>query len=86
MHTPKELKRGDKCPRDGGELRAVPVPSDADYQRAFDRENNHGLPEGVDTASPEQRAELGELFKCERCGYQARFAHEAAAGDAGAAK
>jgi hypothetical protein len=33
------LKRGDKCPRCGGSFKAARVPTDAEYAKAFDREN-----------------------------------------------
>jgi rRNA maturation endonuclease Nob1 len=67
------LKAGDACPACGGELKPARVASDADYSKAFDRENPVTLPPGTDTASPEQRAELGALHRCSTCGYQARF-------------
>ncbi len=73
------LKRGDKCPRCGGSFKAVRVPTDAEYQKAFDRENPGTLPEGCDTASPEQRAELGALHRCLDCKYETRFPQEAPA-------
>lgn len=59
------------CPNCGGVLAAARVPSDKDHAKAFDRENPGTLPEGSDTASPEQRAELGDLYRC-ACGYKTR--------------
>jgi len=50
---------------------AARVPTDKEYAKAFDRENPGTLPEGSDTASPEQRAELGALYRC-GCGYAHR--------------
>ena len=76
MSKPKELKRGDKCPADGGELKPAYVPSDDEWKKAFDRENPIALPPRADTASPEQRKELGELFRCNSCGYTTRFPAE----------
>lgn len=77
---PKHLKRGDACPRCGAhEWRAARIPTDAEYAKAFDRENSGSLPDGCDTASPAQRADLGDLYRCGSCGYQTRFMPEAAA-------
>lgn len=70
---PKTLTPGDACPACNGELRPVFVPSDEQYRKAFDRENPIALPAGADTASPEVRAELGDLHRCVTCGYQHRF-------------
>ncbi len=75
---PKVLKRGDACPACGGTLRPARVPSDDEYRKAFDRENPIALPPGSDTASPDQRADLGQLFRCQSCGYQHRFKDEPA--------
>lgn len=73
-----ELKPGDPCPRCRGELVAQRVPTDIEYHKAFDKETGVGLPEGVDTASPDQRAELGPLFTCSTCGYNHRYGVEKA--------
>ncbi len=78
----KELQRGDACPRCGDSFKAAPVPTDAQYAKAFDRELNPGLPEGMDTASPDQRAELGALHRCMQCGYCTRFLPDASAAKA----
>lgn len=85
MSKPKQLNRGDNCPNCGGELHPAPVPSDKDFARFTDRENPGHLPYGSDTASPDQRAELGELFVCDRCGYKTRFAAESDSGGGGQA-
>lgn len=69
-----ELKRGDACPNCGGVLQAARALTADEYRRTFDREQPLPVPSGVDTASPEQREELGDLFTCARCGYKARFA------------
>jgi hypothetical protein len=79
MAVVKELKRGEPCPACFGELKAAHVPTDEQYRRSFDKENPIALPPGADTANPEQRAELGELFRCTTCRYQTRFKPEAAA-------
>lgn len=76
MPQAKELKRGDPCPTCGGELKKAAVPTDDQWRHAVDRENPQALPPGVDTANPEQRKELGELYRCGTCGYTARFARE----------
>lgn len=68
----KELSKGDACPRCGGEFAAVRIPTATEYAKAFDRENPGSLPEGCDTASPDFRAEHGDLYRC-ACGYQTRF-------------
>lgn len=74
MSDPKPLKRGDSCPQCHGRFVLAPVPTDEQYRKAFDRENPGTLPPGYDTASPDQRAELGELHVCSGCGYWTRFA------------
>jgi len=79
----KTLNRGDQCPNCGGELHAAPVPTDKEFARFTDRENPGHLQHGADTASPEQRAELGELFVCDRCGYKTRFPAESSSGEGG---
>jgi hypothetical protein len=73
MAEPKVLKLGDPCPACGGDLKAAPVPSDEQFRKAFDRENPIMLPPGMDTAKPEDRAELGALHSCGACGYKTRF-------------
>lgn len=78
---PTDLKRGDACPNCGAEMHPAPVPSDKDFARFTDRENPGHLQAGADTANPDQRAELGELFACDRCGYKTRFPAEGNAGD-----
>lgn len=78
MGVVQELKRGDPCPADGGELRPAPVPTDEQFKKAFDRENPVPLAPSMDTANPQQRAELGELHRCVTCRYQTRFPVEAA--------
>lgn len=77
---PIELELGDPCPACGGELAAARVPTDDDYARAFDKENPVALPHGADTASPDQRADLGALYRCVNCRYQTRFPGEGGEG------
>jgi hypothetical protein len=72
----KAFTRGDPCTRCGGTMRPLRVPTDEEYRRAFDRESGAGLPEGVDTASPEQRAEFGDLYRCVDCRMDYRFSPE----------
>lgn len=72
------LKRGDACPRCGGSFKAARVPTDAEYAKAFDREDPTALPEFTDTAAPDFRAEHGALHRCLGCGYQTRFVDAAA--------
>jgi hypothetical protein len=79
---PKTLTRGDACPRCKGSFKAAGVPTDAQYAKAFDRDNPTVLPDYMDTASPEQRADLGALHRCGGCGYTTRFAALATAGRA----
>lgn len=73
MGEPKVLKIGDPCPACGAELKPAPVPTDDQFRKAFDRENPAMLAPGTDTANPDQRAELGALYRCVDCRYQARF-------------
>jgi predicted RNA-binding Zn-ribbon protein involved in translation (DUF1610 family) len=70
------LKRGDACPNCGGELKAARVPSEEQRRRAEDREFRDPLPPDMDNASEAQRRSLGELFRCQTCGYATRFAAE----------
>jgi len=79
MSEAKVLRRGDPCPACGGVLVAAAVPTDEEFQRAFDRENPGALRVGSDTANPEQRADLGALFTCARCRYATRFPADAPA-------
>lgn len=78
------LKRGDACPRCGGAFKAARIPTDAEYAKAFDQENPTSLPEFSDTASPDFRAEHGDLYRCTDCSYQTRFVAETPAADAAA--
>ena len=72
------LKAGSECPScRRGTLEAALVPTAEEYAKAYDRENPIGLPDGYDTASAAQRAELGALVLCDRCGYR----HHVDAGD-----
>lgn len=57
--------------------------TDKEYARAFDRENPTSLPHNCDTASPEQRATLGDLYVCDECGYKTRVLAAAPADDQG---
>jgi hypothetical protein len=68
------IKRGDACPRCGGSFKAARVPTDAEFAKAFDREDPTALPEFSDTAAPDFREEHGALHRCLSCGYQTRFA------------
>lgn len=79
---PIELKAGDDCPACGDVLVAVRVPTDEQWKKASDRENPVALPPGYDTANPEQRSDLGALYRCKTCGYSARFKGDAAADEA----
>jgi rRNA maturation protein Nop10 len=81
-----ELKRGDACPSCGGELKAARVPTPEQFAKSQDRENPVSLLPGMDTATPEQRADLGDLFRCPECGYNTRFAPVAAKAGKGAKK
>ena len=85
MPDAKELKRGDPCPACGAQLEPAHVPTDAEWKKANDRENPQSLPTGSDTASPDQRKELGALYRCtnSKCGYAARFKGEASREDGG---
>lgn len=78
------MKATDPCPRCAGTLAPVRIPTDAEYAKAFDRENPGMLPEFSDTASPAQRAELGDLHRCDTCGYQTRIKSDGADADADA--
>lgn len=49
-------------------LRACYLPSQEEYDRAFDRENPTTLPFGSDTMAPKQREKFGNLYLCTNCG------------------
>jgi hypothetical protein len=70
--APIAWKAGDACPACSGEMKAARVPTDAEFARAFDKENPVALAPGVDTAPAAQRDELGALYRCVTCRYQAR--------------
>jgi rubrerythrin len=72
MAKKQTVKGGGACPHCGEELKAARVPTDEEYRKAFDRENPGTLPGGSDTASPDQREQLGPLFVCRHCGYNHR--------------
>ena len=73
MPDPKVLKKGDPCPNCGGELKPAPTMTVEQHAKAYDRENPSSMPSHYDTAHPDVRADLGDLFRCATCGYQARF-------------
>lgn len=77
-----ELKRGDSCPACHGELKPAYVPTDDELRRATDRENPIALVAGADSATKQQREELGELHRCTNCGYVTRFPAESSASPA----
>jgi hypothetical protein len=72
MVTPKPWAVGDPCPACSGELKPVPAPSDAARAAAANHDNPVPLPPTVDSASPEQIADLGDLHRCTTCGYSSR--------------
>lgn len=69
----KSLARGDKCPACDGELKAAKVPTSAERDAAARHENAVAIPAHYDTATVEDRASLGALFRCQNCGYATRF-------------
>jgi hypothetical protein len=71
---------GDACPACSGELAPVSKPTDAQRAAANNRDNPTPLPPTVDSATPEQIAELGDLHRCRGCGYSARVAASQAKG------
>lgn len=68
-----------QCPNCEDTLVAARVPTDKEYAKAFDREEPGTLPHGSDTASPDQRAKLGALYRCRNCGYNTRIKDEGGA-------
>jgi len=82
--APKAFNLGDPCTRCGGTMRKARIPTDKEFAAAFDREKGLGLPDGYDTMHPDQRAELGPLYVCERCGMAYRFGPQAPAATAAA--
>jgi hypothetical protein len=63
---------GDPCPGCNGDLKPVPLPTDAQRAAASNRDNPVPLPPTVDHADPPQIAELGTLHRCGGCGYASR--------------
>lgn len=82
MSASKALARGDACPGCGGELRAARVLDAKAFARTYDRETPAAVPPHTDTASPDVRADLGELWTCHECGYKTRFPAAPASSDA----
>ena len=78
MAEAKPLKKGDRCPNCGGALEPAPTMTAEQHDKAYDRENPTSMPSHVDTAHPDVRAELGDLYRCVRCSYATRFKGEPA--------
>lgn len=77
MVEPKpEPKADDPCPACGGAFAPARVPTPEQLAASRDRENPIALGDKVDTATAEQRAELGALHICGGCGYQTRVKPE----------
>jgi hypothetical protein len=68
---PKPWAVGDACPACSGDLKPVPLPSEAQRAAAANKDNPVPLPPTVDHADPAQIEELGNLHRC-GCGYQSR--------------
>lgn len=62
----------DPCPACNGTLKKAPQATPAQRAKAKDRDDPVFLPPHYDTASLDQIAELGELWRCDRCGYPHR--------------
>jgi hypothetical protein len=84
--APKPFNLGDACPRCGGTMVKLRVPTDAEFAAAFDKENPTGLPEFTDTANTATRAESGALYECDRCAMHYRFLEPAPAAASGKSK
>lgn len=80
--TQPAWKVGDPSPAGGGAMVHY-RPATAEEWAAFThRETPRSLPPRVDTANPDQIAELGELYVDEATGYKTRVKPDAGAGDA----
>jgi hypothetical protein len=69
-------KFGDPCPACGGAVEKAPQPSADERARAANHDDPIPLPPHYDTAPKDVVEELGELHRCVRCGYPARFTPE----------
>jgi hypothetical protein len=79
--TQAAWKVGDPSPAGGGALVHYRPATKAEWAAFTHRETPSALPPRVDNASPEQIAELGELWVDEQTGYKARVKPDAGAGD-----
>lgn len=73
MPQAKTLKRGDPCPVNGLPMVKAAIPTAEEYAAFSNKENPVSLSPMHDTASPADRAELGELYIEPVSGYRARF-------------
>lgn len=69
-------KADDPCPGCGGTFVPYRQATPEEFTHFRDRENPRALPARVDSATPEQIAELGALHVCSDCGYQTRVKPE----------
>jgi len=79
--TKPAWKVGDPSPAGGGELTRYRPATKEEWAAYTHRETPSALPPRVDNATPEQIAELGELWVDEATGYKTRVKPDAGAGD-----
>jgi len=79
--TKPAWKVGDPSPAGGGELTRYRPATKDEWAAYTHRETPQALPPRVDNATPEQIAELGELWVDEATGYKTRVKPDAGAGD-----
>jgi len=77
---------GDPSPASGGELVRYRPATTEEWAAFTHREASRALPPRVDSASPDQVAELGELWVDEATGYKTRVKPDAGAGDSQSAQ
>jgi predicted RNA-binding Zn-ribbon protein involved in translation (DUF1610 family) len=74
-----EVKPTDPCPNCGAPLKAAPQATTAQRAKAAHREDPVPLPIHYDTATLEQIAEHGPLYRCTHCDWSIRLKGAAAA-------
>jgi hypothetical protein len=72
MSVTKTYTLGEPCPACEGTLEKARQPTAAERERAADKFEPQPLPPHYDTAPLHVVEELGELWRCPRCGYPHR--------------
>lgn len=81
----KQWKVGDPCENCGGPLRLVPHPSDAERAAAKDPYSPVPIARFKDSATADQIAEYGDLYRCDADGFSVRVKPSASGSQGGSA-